>query len=222
MREHIEAGWMSDIDGTAVRLADKKFSLQNARKSPLAPIEGFTDFYQGVASVGLLFLGFVTRRPDIAQRRRATNRSLTQLNLPRKFTITHAGTLTPTANHEGRKARVVADAAVGRRVLGFIDDKPHRIGAELLLAIQEIEADPTKTNVSIVLGAVNQEGSAYYDQFVDTVRAEAARDSSIGFGIGESGASIYIGQSTLQVITFDEMSVQTGRKFAHLTTRHML
>ena len=223
MTELSNGAWMSDIDGTSVRLADSKFSLQNARKSPLGPIKGFSDFHHGVQDAGLPFIGFVTRRPDVAQRRRATARSLSYLDIRPGFEVVHAGTLNPRHNHEARKARVVAQAAAARYVLGFVDDKPHNIGIELITAIQEIEADPRLPEVRIVLGAVNQNGSDNFDKLKERVAAAAETDDSIRMvAVGDSTASVDIGQSALHIVTIDELSGRTGFEFGSLTLRHML
>lgn len=148
-----EAGFWSDFDGTAVAIASKA-DPRNWSKYPLRGLDGYVDFLEGVASTGAHFDGVVSRRPNILPRRLATHRSISKIGMG--HLIEKPATVVLTGS-EAAKAQLIATQSQ-ERTIGLIDDKPHRVGVELLKILNKgVDEQPVRPVV--VIGAVNRPGS---------------------------------------------------------------
>lgn len=170
----------SDLDGTGVALV-KKYHPRNWTKYPLRVIPGYTDFLGGLQQGGVDIAGIVSRRP--AARRWVTTRSIAKLGLEEFFPDTHRIVL---AGSETGKASRIATRSYDRSV-GVIDDKPHRIGKELLdvLSHDMVGFDAEGDKRQVVLGAVDHEKSAeYFERLFEYIEVRSdvhclANDSEI-------------------------------------------
>jgi hypothetical protein len=200
----------SDFDGTAVGLASK-FDPRNWAKYPLPLMAGYPDFLRGVMEEGVTIGGTVSRRPNIAPRRYVTRRSIVELGLAEFFTTAEHVIL---AGSELAKAIVVARQSKGERVVGLLDDKPHRVGTELVrLARKEIV--PAKKYVrsfDVVVGAVScAKRAEYNERLFDYALATEACNVSNPNG---DDLQIEANGSRLRVVCLEPYSYEAGQSFA--------
>ena len=204
-----------DFDGTLVNLAGKKISWQNFTKVELEPVEHGVDFIDGISSVGVEIGNVVSRRPGIEQRLSATEGSIARAGLSKYFEgrskLSLEGIILPWSLSESLKAlRVIQDA--GSRVTGMIEDKPHKLGLEMLriMMIQGEVLEP------LVLGVVDHpDAEKRVSKLVDAVRSEF--DAGIIVSEEDRGFqfSRYTGGSfLLDVVMLEPFSFKTGVAFA--------
>ncbi len=203
--------WMSDIDGTAIELAKRKISLRNAMKYPLSPIENFHEFYRGVVESGP-FLGYASARH--VWRRRATNRSLSQLDIKHESRPQDmaklAGSLLHPRTSEAKKARHILGIAASYDAFGFIEDRPHRLGNELITAIKARNWQPNSRPVNILLGAAphNRTGE---DIISLNILFDCAANKDVTGEISRIGnTGLRIGESALHFVRLQEYSYEEG------------
>lgn len=198
--EYMSELW-SDFDGTAVGIKGKT-DPRNWAKYPLPILPGYTNFLDGVRSSGVDIAGVVSRRPDIYPRRYVTQRSITRLGLQGYFGDGEV----ILAGSERQKAQHVVDR-VGEARVGLIDDKPHRVGVELVHALSE-----TAITGSLTLGVVKHDKSIGYVQRlrevvdgIDGVEVDTALDGRFDIAVGDA---------TLRVVEMMPYSVEAGQHFA--------
>ncbi|HEX5797683.1 MAG TPA: hypothetical protein VFX86_04830 [Candidatus Saccharimonadales bacterium] len=145
----------SDFDGTAIGLA-KNYDPRNWVKYWLPAIEGYADFLKGVQSTGVEIAGVVSRRPAV--RRWVTQRSIKELGFAEFFTNPDQVVL---KGGEREKGRFVAEESHEGPV-GMLEDKPHKLGVELLGALREASEHPRVSHHPILLGVVSHGQSQAY------------------------------------------------------------
>jgi len=127
---------ISDFDGTAVeklkpKLWQPRTRARNMFKYPLAGMDGYIDFLEGVNSTGVENGGVATIRKEWA-RRWVTERSIRKLGMTGFFgdpeSVFYGG-------NEGAKALRVADVALDEtkpQTVGMIEDMPQKFVPELV------------------------------------------------------------------------------------------
>jgi hypothetical protein len=142
----------SDFDGTAVELA-KKHQPRNWRKYPLQMIDGYDEFLEGVSDGGIKLSGIVSRRPNIKQRRRVTMRSIEENGLDRFFPEEN---VVLTGSEQSKAEFILKQAECGVVVLA--DDKPHKIGSEILKILQSgVRGAEGGSGRTLILGVAGEE-----------------------------------------------------------------
>jgi len=197
----------SDFDGTGVIIA-KKHNPRNWLKYPLPMIDGYADFLRGVQSGGVEIAGIVSRRPAI--RRTVTARSIAQLGLDEFFPGKHQVVL---SGSETKKARHLVDRSEDRLV-ALVDDKPHRIGQELIDALAQtcdVPSADQESHRQVILGAVHHSKSEEY--FAKLGEHVAARDD-VGYATNEQGLHIRGSMFDLLVVQVEPYSHEAGLAFA--------
>ncbi len=206
----------SDFDGTAVETAPGL--RERALKYPLAGIPGYRDFIRGVEAGGVTIGNIVSRRPDdpLGQRRSATTKSVKDIGMHDVFNapprILLEGSILKWWQSEARKAQYVAGFAL-ERVVGMVDDKPHRVGIELarVLAASRVNRHP------VVLGVVSHDKT---DEYMDRFRDEVTEDFAVRRSdLQPDGISVSAGSSGLDVVRLEPYAHDTGRDFAEALQR---
>jgi hypothetical protein len=172
MKEVVRPSLWSDFDGTAVKVLSKA-DPRNWAKYPIPKIDGYFNFLYGVRSMGVDVAGIVSRRPDILPRRIVTARSIAKLGLREFFKSPEQIVLTGS---EAKKGAFVAEKSKATTV-GLIDDKPHRVGPEILNKLLEEEPDErqplSEQARRVALGVVSHPKSTEYtERFIDGVREQ--------------------------------------------------
>ncbi len=212
----------SDFDGTAV--ATYKYNIwKKVTKLGLPLIDGYKDFLDGVKLEGVDVAGVVTRRPDILIRRYATQKSIAEHGLAEYFSqdnpVIYAGSETKKAQHMIDRSSEVK--------FGLIDDRPQRVGREILdILASEVERDNNSKRF-IALGGVDGENSAEgFRELVDYAEelAKDSQDMSVkefdykaSDKLTNAGYEIKIGRTTLDVVRLANYSTDSGRAFVSMT-----
>lgn len=205
----------SDLDGTAV-VKKGKFNKHNWRKYPLPLIPGYVDFMRGVQAQDLHVAGLVSRRPDMAQRRRVTARTIAELGLDEFFDLPEQVKLTGS---EKAKGLFVLERS-RQTPVALVDDQPHKFGKVLLNALSDPEAQTHEDGHTIVLGVVQHKRSQdrtmrllQYARDLDNtcLRVEefATRTNLLVGGI-----RLCTDQLDLKIIQLPEYSAKAGESFA--------
>lgn len=130
----------SDFDGTAIKIARAPYiNPKNWLKTGLAGIPGYRDFLDGAIEGGLAIGGVVSRRPDIAIRRYATQLAINYQDLYPYFDPPSQVVL--AGSEEAKAGHLVYETYA--KPVAIIDDKPHKIGALLakrLASLNQIHA----------------------------------------------------------------------------------
>ncbi len=213
----------SDFDGTAVA---KMYLLdpRNLTKYPLPEVEGYSDFLRGArlpddtneGQNGIEIAGVVTKRPNIFIRRLVTARSVAKLGMreffPDDAKLIHAGS-------ESNKAQFIYERSAEART-GMLEDRPHKLGAELLKTMAAQSATAEGDERYILIGAVNHGKSGeYIDKLVNDVRAlyDSAAISEFDYEADEDvtsvGHRIKIGRATLEIVQLAPYSELSGAHF---------
>jgi len=203
----------SDFDKTAV--AGPTTLIRRMRKFPLGPMVGFNEFIDGTINGGLDFRGVISRRPDIAQRRRVMLRSIADNDL-RVLTDVE---LVLTGN-EDKKGAFVVDQARKSGTAVLLDDKPHEVGESLAGALRlnhaveryMLSRIPGRviTPVRVVLGAVNHRKT--FDNINELIE-------KIGGGFNtvidsRERVTFYNPDYSLDVFHLPDYSAEAGYEFA--------
>lgn len=196
----------SDFDGTAV----KKLQLwdpRNSSKYPLPPMKGYTDFIEGVGSevpIG----GVVSRRPNIAVRRWATNRSVKAMGLGEVFPperIIHTG---------GELAKAAFVSALSERgPIGMLED-----AARLVPDLAKIGAHKQEFGHPIVIGMVEHPKR---EQRIDAMAAEILKLLGTGVYLEEAiygqGFSVHSNnEAHIHVIQMPPLGKPAGKEFGRI------
>lgn len=201
-----EARLISDFDGTAVAIMSK-FDPRNWMKYPLPVIEGYLDFLRGAHLGGVEIAAIASRRPDILPRRIATARSVAKLGMDAYFGEGRGRVV--LAGSERSKAEFVLAKSIGVPT-GMIDDKPHRIGAELVEGMRRLSETPEVEERRILLGVVNHTRSeAYIRRFASDVQQSGGEVLDT-----DSGVRVVVAEHTLDVVLLEPYSQQAGQQFA--------
>lgn len=212
----------SDFDGTVVEKR-KWYEPRNWTKYPLGGIEGYGDFIQGVEDAEVKIAGVISRRPDIAQRRHVTQKSIAALGLAGVFSDESVHLL----GSDGAKAAMLIDRSK-EAVVGMIDDNSHDLALHALAqsALRRTGAH----RHPIVLGAVSGTST---DERVDNFLQDFRNLGIVGsqVSVEENGyqsdgyTSDTIRVSTrndiglsLEIVALPEYSHSAGDAFA----RHLL
>ena len=191
----------SDFDGTAVEVLPWT-NPRNWSKYPLKGVPGYLDFILGVEDSGVEVGSIVSRRPDIAPRRWATDASLRDV-ASRQFE--RPGQVLLMGSEEKKAGRIASEAH--KRVVGFIDDKPHKAGIEIARSLDKFDVMPRR----VVMGAV-QHAKSWNN--MEQLRTFAGND---GFEIQEltisGGFSITNGNFVLEAIQLPGYSRDAGQTF---------
>ena len=218
--------WYSDVDGTAVEKAEHKFSLQNACKRPLALVEKFPRFAEGVVRRGVPLGGFITYRPDIAQRHQATAESLATFStsIPsEQLQVIHAGKVLPWWHNEDRKASRLIELAGWHTSFGFTDDKPAKIAESVVREMQWRVDEAILLPMHVVIGGVRYcrptaEGvtpSPADNEYTVDVAEQLFRDSGCDLIKGRFGVlGVKIGPATLHISRVMTLDYNEGQHFA--------
>ena len=207
----------SDFDGTAVQLPQDL--TERMTKHGLEPQPGFKAFLAGMADSGVDFGGFISKRPAWL-RKRATQKSITnELGMDPLTRRTLAGEGIQWWKHEGQKARVLLDKVhgSGNKRVGFIDDKPHRIGHELMmLMIDELHGHPeTAQPVHITLGVVASERALEYMERFALVHDHSREVADVDGRFRTTGVVRLPGrESTLSIVGLQPYTFAEGQWFA--------
>lgn len=204
-----------DFDGTLVHLADKIVSLQNARKYPLPPVEGARGFIEGVKSQGVALGSIISRRPEM--RERITAVSLRDTGLQGYFAdpymdVRLMGQLFPWWKSEANKAQEVARSAAVR-VTGMVDDKPHKLGREMVNFM--MAADAEQIFEPVVIGVADSpDAQTRISKLVDGVRDKFGDAVTIDEENGGIQFSKHSGGSfVLDVVMLEPFSFAVGAGF---------
>lgn len=206
----------SDFDGTAVGLVPKH-DPRNWAKYWLKMVDGYIDFLDGVREGGVEVAGVVSRRPKVG-RSLVTARSIVKLGMDTHF---------PGPNHvvlagsETRKAQHLVDRAADHDV-GMIDDKPHRLGPEMLDLLVQVEPHEVQLDApgrrQIVLGAVNHPRSQeYFERFAE----HAAARNDVAMAEKDGNLHIRGGAFDMLVVPVQPYSVEAGVAFAADVAPHL-
>ncbi len=202
-----EPVFWSDFDGTAVEKLSKT-NPRNWSKYPLAMMEGYPDFLEGVRDAGLPIKGVVTIRKKWL-RAPVTNRSIREHGLdqyfPDKRQVQYKG-------NEDRKAGFVARQSHGGTV-GMIDDKPLKFGMALLMN-PDLRYNPGVKN-TVVLGAVATPKQEQHVEELAQYVTEERRDLTLT----RRDSGLYIGTRGLDgfgvhVVPLEPYSYEAGQNFA--------
>lgn len=209
-----------DFDGTIVQTAPK-YSLRNFRKYPLVPMQGFQDFFSGLhvedgEGNPLIEIGrIISRRPNINQRRRVTSRSLLDCQLNGEF---YDGYVCLEGSEEDKAKRVIEDSATidkekPGRVVGMIEDKPHKLGLEI---VQHVLGNG-EVHEPIVIGVVNHpEAGSRIEILEKTVVAQFGGKITVDHeNDGIQFISHENGSFSLDVIQLGDYSEIAGSSFAN-------
>lgn len=222
-----EVGFWSDFDGTAVAIASKA-DPRNWSKYPLRGLDGYVDLLEGVISTGVHFEGVVSRRPNILPRRLVTHRSISKIGMGHLIEDPKSVVLTGSETAKAQHVMVHSQ----ERTIGLIDDKPHRIGVELLKILNK-GTDEQPVRPVVVLGVVNQPGakeSAYkLEDFAHSLnrdylsRADVNsfnEDNYIGWGGSFERTSVFENNSfRLDVVSLAPYSHEAGAEFGEYLLR---
>jgi hypothetical protein len=207
------------MDGTVVQTAAKT-ELRNWLKYPLPVMNGIGDFLDGAEDGGLEIAGIVSRRPDIAQRRNATLRSIREFGLRKlEEEVVLTGGL---VGGERDKGRFVAEQSRKGKV-AMIDDKPHRVVPAIFRGMIEIAEASAQGNHSssfiytcpplhVVLGVVDHANTEeYLDRLVDDIELQGW----LGRTVDDREISYsYATLVTLDVVKLQPYSNEAGLAFA--------
>ncbi len=212
----------SDADGTAFEkihwgpkeIRQKgagKYTLDLARnmaKYPLGMVEEYPAFLRGVRAGGLVVGSLVTRRPDRLPRRMATKRSISDHGLGGFFygdkRAIHAGS-------EYGKGVFLAQEATADGIVAFTDDRPERVGLELVKAFRDVPSNGFERHV--VIGAVNtKERESRLDQLFTAAETMGMVDTLDG----SDGGICIAGQGfSVEVVKLAPYSEVAGKSFAN-------
>lgn len=209
----------SDFDGTAVEIAGFPRSWS---KYPLDGVPGYGEFLEGVQEGGVDIAGIVSRRPNIFLRRLATVHSIAKLDLQRFF---HDADNIVLAGSEAAKGAFVAlEALGGQRPVGIIDDKPHRVGAELIRAMRKIPLENGRRIAPVTLGAVNHDRTEdYMTSFIERMQDEQGKTGISVTESSEEHAFVLRAPDRsfrLNVVGLPEYSAEAGQAFAERLFGH--
>jgi len=204
-----------DFDGTLVRVADRKYSRQNARKYPLQPVPGAIKFIEGFKSQGVDLGSIISRRPEM--RERITRVSLRDAELQGYFPDSYMdirlmGQLFPWWKSEANKAQEVVRSAADR-VTGMVEDKPHNLGHEMIKIM--MAADAEQIFEPVVVGVVDHpDAEKRISKLVDGVRGEFGDTVTVDEENGGIQFSKHSGGSfLLDVVLLDPFSFAAGAGF---------
>lgn len=207
----------SDFDGTAVETVGIA-NPRNWLKYPLAMIAGYSDFLSGINVSGSQVAGVVSRRPDIFPRRLATHLSMYDHDINRvlKNNVVLTGS-------ESKKGLFVAHKAMNT-VVGLLEDKPHRIGVEVVKALS---ATVGEYEVAEVVIGVPQEDDAF-DKIARFERQMCQKRDEFGLGfigtdLDSKNVTIYgEGGFTVRVMPLEGYSFESGTSFgSHLVDLYL-
>jgi hypothetical protein len=211
---------ISDFDGTLVHVAGNFF--QKALKYPLNARIGAHRFLEGVAATDTEIGPIISRRPHLG-RSFVTRRTLMDTGLsrwfPEKEDVILAGSINPfrAGASEQFKAEAMIEHAK-RQAVGIIDDKPDKIGLEIIQLLRDAEEGVEP----IVLGAVKTPDS--YDRVrnlmnlvVDSVPGVKQDYLSSDDGLGGIELSRIKGSVSfmLAVVELPDMSFDAGVLFGN-------
>lgn len=212
MNTHNQPKLWSDFDGTAVEIVSKA-NPRNWSKYPLKGLDGYVEFLRGVQDGGVDFAGIVSRRPNIAPRRLATKLSVAKLGIDEFFRGEQQVVLT---GNEHKKGTFVADQAADR-VVGIIDDKPHKIGVAILNALKR----PSVFRSTVVVGAVNHSKTQMYVEGLANAAVQHKTDAlaagvpAIDVEDRTDGGLILTGSNfDIHVVPVEPYSAEAGQAFA--------
>lgn len=198
----------TDFDGTAVALAPK-ISLRNALKYPLDVMPGYIEFLRGVQLGGADVAGIISRRPDIAPRRWATQRSIAKLGLAKHLGEHKQMVL---AGSEKAKGLVLVEQSKQGQI-AMVEDKPHKLGSVLVDSLIQVAEKADEFHSSIVLGAVahprtNEYMDRFYAYVAELKDVDVYDTSDHSFAI--DGGNFYI-----EALPLEPYSLEAGLSFAN-------
>lgn len=203
---------MSDFDGTAVEIVPK-WNPRNWTKYPLKMVPGYADFIRGAIDGGLENGGIVSRRAEWA-RKGVTDRTIRQLGLTSFFGDSKMVYL---AGSETTKAKAVVYRA-SKVAVGVIDDKPHKIGVELVRELTERTVYNRRRYNPIVLGVVNHTSSEEYTDRLQVALGEVdgvCIDTDVaGDTFTVYGPRLEAAQFMLRVVQLGPYTLEAGQRFA--------
>ncbi len=200
----------TDFDGTAVEKYGMKH-WRNWTKWPLSMREGYDEFLAGFEDGGGRIGKILTIRKGAwyITRKTATRSTIKrQPGLKRHFTndsVVFAG------NEENKAQSLIerAESVVGG--YAFIDDKPHKIGVEIL---KQFSSRAERFAGRIVLGAVQTSSRPAH---LDKLTRAALEIDSVGLIDYEDGNTGYkLGEAELVVVALGKYTRQSGKDFAEL------
>lgn len=202
----------SDFDGTAVETVGK-LNPRNLTKYPLRPIDGWYDFMCGALYCGVDLGGVVSRRPNIWPRRFVTDKTMSEIG----GYIIFEPSQVVLAGSESAKAGVLVRHA-DARLVGMIDDKPHRIGIEILKCGAVEKGAPASANPAhVVLGVVD---TAKADQYIERTLVKSDKlgyEVQEGVVVGDAEIAVITNEQTrLDVVQLRPYSYESGIGFAAL------
>ncbi len=193
-----------DLDGTLANLPTSVFGKMT--KAGLTSVLGGPRFIRGLESTGVEIGPIASRRPEL--RRGVTERFVTRAGLSQWFgnveDVQLCGNLSPRnfGQSERDKARVVHAHAYDRAV-GMIEDKPNKLGAELLDLLATLAAPKP-----ILLGAVGPDAER---RTIALINSSVAKQFDIT--PTQEGALFEMGQATLEVVAIPKMDYYSGQNF---------
>ena len=211
-----------DFDGTLMHLPHKFNLYGRMTKRGLYSKLGATDFIRGLISEGVEVGPIVSRRPPL--RMKTTRASIGAAGLTQFFpdasNVILAGSTASLAEaraSEQNKARVVVEHAE-HKVVGMVEDKPHKLGRLLIDELLEIDA----TREPIVLGIVP---SPKRDEMIKELVDYARTISGLQYdqSVSQDGDLMaghtfaYTGDGphfTMQVTKLEPFSFESGQQFA--------
>ena len=206
----------SDFDGVIVQVPKSWNLFGRMTKMGLQPVSGTREFLEGVKSKDVVVGNIISRRPDALGRRHTTARSVSKAGLggyfgdPRSINLEGSLTLGRIKKSEEFKARRVL-ASAEERVTGMIEDKPHKLGFEMLRVMMSSDS----SYEPVVLGVVDHpEAETRVLKLADIARKEFGdsieieeRDSGIQIARNRKGSFV------LDVVLLEPFSLATGEAF---------
>lgn len=219
MRNRTNPEAVFDFDGTLVHLAENP--LQNMLKYPMYSQSNVHAFIRGIEQTGTKIGPIISRRPRYG-RTFVTNRAIADLGLSGWFGNDAgkilAGSISPTRfrKSEGLKAAAII-ARADERVVGVVEDKPQKLGKELLTELTYAG----RTLEPIVLGAVDCPDTTSridelvsYAQKLSGVEVEElhATDGNVmdGFEISRLREGAHF---VMKVVALAPFSLESGKTF---------
>ena len=209
----------TDFDGTAVEIAT---GIANARKYPLVGIPGFRSFIEGVSETGVQIGQIVSRRPDdfFGQRRRVTERSVEDMGMadffghPSSIYLAGKFTISEIWKKESERLKAGYVASFARdRVVGMIDDKPHKVGTELISSLEDLDVNPRTVLLGVVKHAKSIEYMTRLWQSAED-RRHRVEELTGGLGFRISNQSF-----ELDVFQLPEYSFEAGQAFGSMLNK---
>lgn len=154
-----EAEVWSDFDGTIIESIPTN-NITSWMRRPMGGIAGYEDFLRGIQLAEVSVEGVISRRPDSDLWQYFTQRSMARQGLGGYFRDATVHLLAS----ERAKAEWVIDRSRDR-VVGIIEDRPHRLGASLLGLLTSMPDDVVRR--PIVVGAVQHSGTdLFFEKFL--------------------------------------------------------